>query len=185
VLSAVVGSLACSSGTGTPSHGGSGDCDSICQKAASLGCANYDAADCSVECQETFGPTLDACPSESSSYFGCLQQLPMECDADGEPSFADNEDAIYTQCGSQALALSGCTACVPESDDSACQSCKKQNCCSERKALYSDPATLQLAECYDACTESTCQQACTNQYPSLVAKAEALAGCEQSKCPEC
>lgn len=183
VLAVLMGLVACSSGSGTPATGGSGSCESLCDKAASLNCANYTAQQCASECQGEFSEYTNACPSEVSSYFGCLQQQPLRCGTDGEPEFV-NEDAISSQCGAQVQALSACAACVPSSTDSTCDTCTKQNCCTEMKRLYGDPAVLQLSNCLAACPDgdSACQQACMDQYPSPTENALALNECEQTKC---
>lgn len=181
----LMGLSACSSGTGTPSTGSSGSCDSMCNRMAGLNCSNFNATECVTDCQQDSGFEVQACPNEVSSYIGCLQNLPMECDADGDPTLVGDESAIFNQCGTQALAYGACTACLPDSGDSTCETCEKQNCCNERKALFTDPAVLSLYQCYEACADLTCRESCNSQYPGFTAKAEALEACEQLKCSNC
>ena len=83
------------------------------------------------------------------------------------------------------IAIAGCTACLLEVDDYACDSCRKQSCCPEWKAYLGDPAVLDFTDCISACADATCADACFSQYPSLKAKFDALLACEQANCPAC
>jgi hypothetical protein len=121
------------------------------------------------------------CSSQASSYLGCIESLQFHCDADGEASIG--EDALLTTCGSQAMAYAGCTACVADSNDDACDTCSKQSCCSQLKAYMSDPNVLPLSKCMETCNgESGCIQACSNQYPSVMTHYTAYSNCESSAC---
>lgn len=176
--------IGCSSGSGSPLGGGGGKvgtCESVCNKAASLGCPNDDLQACIAECEAEGAEAKAACPNEYGRMLGCTENLTLVCGSSGTATIAD-EDQIYAQCRSELSAYAACTACDPQTDDDACDSCSKQNCCSQRQAAYGDPAVFDLLECLGACDDSACSQACASKYPGLISKGEALASCESSQC---
>ncbi len=181
-LGAVIG---CSSGSGSPiggSGGGNiGTCQSGCNKAMSLGCPNDDLQACINECEADGAEAKAACPNEYGRALGCTEQLPLVCGSSGEARIAD-EDQIYVQCRDELAAFGACSACHAQADDDACDSCSKQNCCSQRKAAFGDPAVFDLLDCLNACEDSACSDACSAKYPELVSKAQALESCESSQC---
>ena len=177
---------ACSSGSGSGGTGqGSGDCGSLCDRVTAVGCPNEPANECMSMCQSSFGQYESECPSQTASYIGCIQSLPLECSSSGRVVIVGGNDAILAACESSALAMASCTACLPDVDDDACDTCRKQSCCPEWKAYLGDPAVLDFSNCISACTETTCADACFAQYPSLKAKFDTVLACEQANCSSC
>jgi hypothetical protein len=185
----VLGWAGCSSGSQSPSGLGSsysGSCQSSCDKIASLGCANEIPAECVPDCESTAGSGQSQCPSEVSSYLGCLQQLPQQCGPDGTAELVGGIDVIFERCGPEASAFGGCTACNPDPDgDDPCDACRKSSCCTEWKAIVSDPDVLRVSDCLESCDDATCLDGCFTQYPAVKQKYDALTACQTSQCPAC
>jgi hypothetical protein len=104
----------------------------------------------------------------------CMVTAPVSCDEDG---FAEFEG-----CDSQMEALGACAMCVPMSQDDACEVCEKEKCCSEMKALASDPNAEAYLECLLACDNPSCPDACDAAFSSTLALMEAYAGCTGTNC---
>lgn len=180
VLGALV-SLNCSSSGSDGGGGGSGsfDCNTGCDKIVAVGCPNDNKAKCMQECQDDLAQA-GACSSQTGNLYNCLLGQPLSCDADGEASV--DSSAISGACMTQAIDSARCSACVADSNDDACDSCQKQSCCTETKAIYDDPSFTAYYKCYTGCQDSTCQSNCIKQYPSIEQKGGAVSSCISSKC---
>lgn len=188
VLPAVValGFLACSSGSGSAGGGSSsppGTCESVCSKALELSCPNDTQQSCVSQCQADFG-AYDAagCSSVAASQLGCIQtKLTWHCGSDGEASIDSQQ--LLSSCKSESIALAGCIACVQDSNDDSCDTCRKTSCCAEWKASLSDPAVIDASLCAANCTDAACASACFAKYPGAKTKMTTLQNCTNSKCP--
>lgn len=169
---------ACSSSSSGGSGGGS--CDSVCNKTLSLKCPNDNLESCKAECQQTFDPMQAQCASQVSSYLGCAEShVTLVCGPDGK---AGTTTSISTVCKSEAAALTGCSACLASSNDTACDTCRKTACCAEWKTYSSDPSVVDFSNCATACTDTACIDGCYQQYPSVKPKFDAVTACTTSKC---
>lgn len=172
---------ACSSGSGAGNPGstqsGGSTCDAVCQKGVSLKCGSTTSvSECTNKCSTELAG--DQCASLSLGLTICALDN-FGCDIlEGQLDAA----ALLQVCASQSGAYLGCQACEPEADDSTCEACKKSSCCSERKALYQNPDMGKFTACASECTDAACQEACTQQYPSLVQLTQAEQACGTSKC---
>ena len=178
-------SVGCGDETGTAGSGAQGNCESYCDKTMALQCAADDRATCLSDCRsgvEASAP--DECPSQTSSYIGCLQtRVTFACDANGmaTPDF----DQVSMLCGAQYSAFAACVACLADANDS-CDTCFKTNCCSELKAYRSDASLLALAACVQDCSgDLSCANDCENKYPGLRPKRDAATNCLTQQCSSC
>ena len=175
---------ACSSGSGdarAPSTG-SGSCQGICDKGASLNCPNDVPGSCVADCEDGVASWKDAgCASQTSAYLGCIQSnVPMQCSSSGKSGIKTADIGKF--CKTEASAVAGCAACVQDSNDDACDTCRKTACCSEWKAYSSDPSVFDFTSCGTGCSDTACINACFASYPSLKSKFDAMMSCESSKC---
>jgi hypothetical protein len=74
-----------------------------------------------------------------------------------------------------------CAACLPATNDDACDTCTKTTCCEQRKAYYSHPDLGPFTDCVGDCggqdAGSACTQACGARFPELQATVRALTDC--------
>lgn len=173
---------ACSSGSGAGAPGttqsGGGTCDAVCQKGINLHCSNITTtlSECTNECEAEYSG--QACASLGLGLSLCAFDA-FGCDLiDGDLDGA----ALLQACGPQSSAYLACQACEADENDDACDTCEKTSCCAERKALYANPDMAKYSSCFSACSDSACNQACFDQYPSVVAATEAELACTSSKC---
>jgi hypothetical protein len=177
--------LGCSSGSGSGGNGtggGSGagggssaTCAQACAHIAAANCPSEDSeALCTSDCQSDI-MGVAACQSQAGALAGCANGATVTCAADGT--------ADLSACNSQIIAFNTCAACEAVASDSACDSCSKQQCCSEKKAYFSDPDLPALADCFDACaSDATCTQGCQSQYPGAFSKVKAYLDCQANNC---
>jgi hypothetical protein len=169
-------SVSCSSSGSDGGGGGTFDCNG-CDKIIAAGCPNDDKATCVKECQDDLAQA-GSCSSQMSGLYNCLLGTPLTCSPNGEAT--PDQAAIGSKCASQAIAGARCSACTVDSGDDACDTCEKQSCCNETKAIYDDANFMAYYQCYSACPD-TCKQACAQQYPSITEKGAAVAACTTSK----
>ena len=135
-----------------------------------------DEATCTSDCESDFAG-LTSCQSEFAALKQCDNSGTVTCDPSGHA-----EVALY-DCSSTLLAWGVCSACEHFSVDTPCDSCEKTNCCSELKAMASDPDGGQaLAYCIKACTDQDCVKGCYGNYPKGYATAEPYLSCRSSSC---
>jgi len=182
-LSLLALSLLFASACGSDGDGGGGsssfDCTAGCQKIVAAGCPNDNQAKCETECKDDL-TQAGSCSGSLGAVYDCLLAYPLHCNQDGEA--APDTTALTGQCLSQTLAAGRCEACVVDSNDDACDACRKASCCSEIKAVYDDASFANYYKCITACQDPQCQQNCTNQYPSVSQKGSAVSTCASSKC---
>jgi hypothetical protein len=184
VIAALVVSGGCSSGSGSAPQttGGGINCGSLCQKILAAHCPNDSQGECMADCQSST-QQFAQCSSAYGAYLDCfVASAPITCDSDGKATIGTNQSSLYSSCQSELLAVSGCAACQIDAKDSAATQCLKTTCCAELKAAATDPAVPQVLQCQDQCTDSACDAACFDQYPSLNAKIAAELSCQQSNC---
>ena len=160
------------------------DCQSFCATVASLTCPNDDLAECETRCRG-LGINTEICPMQSSDAVQCLQKA-LVCDSYGKWAF--DATTIFTQCTAASLELLSCGACEPRPNDSECDSCSQQNCCSERKAHYEDPLFRELTLCMGACggpQPGPCVDDCNQKHLYPEATSNALSDCEAAACNGC
>jgi hypothetical protein len=183
---------ACSSGSGTAptSTTGSGNfsCSSFCNQMSAHQCPNDNLSDCATQCQSSMGK-YGACGDQLGSATQCLlDHVGITCDSSGHAQLSVDSSSYLTvleqSCPNEFQAFALCSACQVQADDSPSTQCAKTQCCSQMKALISDPQTLGLAACIEQCGSGTqCISGCESQYPGLTGEAEAVAQCETQNCP--
>ncbi len=169
------------SGTGGSGTGGSGTgggssatCAQACAHIAAANCPSEDSeALCTSDCQTEI-MSVAACQSQANALAGCVNGAAISCASDGT--------ADLSTCNSQILAFNACAACEAVASDTACDTCGKQQCCNEAKTYFSDPDLPGLSDCFDACSDPTCQQGCQSQYPGAFAKVKAYLDCQANNC---
>jgi hypothetical protein len=178
--------LACSGESDSSGGGPSGTCDSLCQTLLAENCPAETEADCLSTCEQNTRPWFDTCPAQAGQYLGCVQtRVQFSCDTDG--TAVAEPDAINTACRTEVVAIAGCTACLPDTDDDACESCRKANCCNEWRALVGHPSSLDFVDCYQACPPDAqgCIIDCLDRFPGYRSAAEQVASCEGARCSDC
>jgi len=171
------GMAAGGTGGGADDSGSTYNCRSACDNIASAACAPPDGgvSTCVSECALT---VTSGCDAEWRDYLSCLSTATIACAATGRPE-------TFRPCGSQSVAWSACSACTPQTSDTACATCVKSMCCAEEKAFLSHPDYVDWGNCLTACTVATCIQACNDQYASLLQTNAALWDCTEAACPAC
>lgn len=170
--------------SGSSSGGGSGggasfDCSKGCETLLKTGCPNDKMETCVADCNTDLAEA-GTCVNDFKAFLSCAVTLPMYCDANGEAEVDDQ--AAFDSCFSPLIAYTRCGACLAEAGDTACESCQKSSCCAERQAVYDDANFKAYFTCYRACTDSTCQQNCISQYPTIQDKGLAVQTCRTNKC---
>ncbi len=160
-------------GVGGGTGGGSSvDCKAVCEKFASANCPNADPqATCETDC----AAFISSCPTETQGFGDCIINTgTVSCNADG--------DLEFKGCNTQLSGFLVCSACEAVSGDDACETCGKNSCCNERKALFGDANLFDLIDCFAACADATCFQGCQTQYPTTYAAFEAFSNCQSTNC---
>ncbi len=171
--------IACSSGSGgAASSGGSATCDSLCDRTVALPCTTNTLDQCLSSC-ETDASEKGACKGTYLQTSSCTIEK-FGCDLPTTPL-----SAVVNECLTEFVAYAACSACEPDSSDDQCDSCGKANCCSQRKAAYSDPDVLRVSGCAANCQDPICVDACLAPYPNAKTKVEAFTSCQASACPGC
>ena len=122
-------------------------------------------------CEQAFQAASAECPAETGAYLGCVQtRAVLECSPRGEAIPAGD----LTPCASAFRAFQACTACVPASIDSGCQTCTKTSCCSQYEAYLTNPDYLAVLTCLAGCstTSTTCVSDCSTRYRALSKRAK-------------
>jgi hypothetical protein len=98
--------------------------------------------------------------------------------------------SMYPVAGAANLALGTCqdTSCPEEciceaaTDDDACDTCYKANCCAEFVDYVLAPNALEFDECAAACADDLCIQECADAYPEAGAAFLTLIDCVDQSC---
>ena len=129
------------------------------------------------------------------------------CACDSEPhclgylqclgTCAQGDTACYQSCASVhepgislgfLLASCAATACAGDcnfgKELTPCENCLYSNCDAETNACIADAECLSLVQCYKACPpgDGPCYQACQDQHPDGLMKAQALGACRNTTC---
>jgi hypothetical protein len=180
----LAGLTACSSGSGGGAGGSTGapvSCETYCDKGLALSCATNTREQCLAACESDSNERGECADEYRASgaclidTFGC--ELPNTAEAD-----------LFSVCQNQSAAYSGCSACMPDAEDDACDVCAKTNCCNERKSAYSDLELLEVAACYADCVDNgglDCENPCLAAHPNAAAKVNAATACASNACPGC
>lgn len=179
----LAGVAGCGSGSGSApggsagAGGGSGvSCSGLCNTIQAVGCPND--GNCLAQCESSLSDVPAPCQPAYSSLLGCIAKQPLVCGPDGEATPQGGNQALYTVCGPQTQQVSSCSACAPSSNDDACDSCGKTQCCTELQALANDASFLD----YLQCTSTAGTGACLSQFPSIQQRLSAILDCRNSKC---
>ncbi len=177
----------CSSGSGDNSGStgtGSGSCAATCQKVGSLGCpVATDVAACTSDCQDSTAKYQSVCGSVVGAYLSCISHVQPSCQPSGNGGYSIGQ--ITGSCPSQYTAYAKCIACTVVSSDDSCEQCAKTSCCNELEAVFSDPDFGAYADCFNACSDSACRDACEAEYPGVQSGYTNLINCELKQCANC
>lgn len=152
------------------------DCQAACNNVASAAClVVQDSRECLAHCElELAEPT---CVAEAAALTECTANAPVTCNADGVPEIGG--------CDAERQASTVCFACVPSTNDDACQACVKETCCDQQKAALGDRNLSDYSACSNACNaDTTCLQSCEARYPTAARALAALRECAAS-CTNC
>ena len=176
----VVLASGCSSGDGgSGGGGGSFDCKSGCDKILAVKCPNDTMEKCTSDCETDLTEAGD-CAGSLKSLYSCAINLPFTCDASGEASVEGS--ASIEKCYPQQVTYGKCVSCQSDPSDDPCDTCAKQNCCSELKGVYDEPSFKDYLICYNNCQDQTCESNCIQQYPGVLDKGKSIVACQNSKC---
>jgi hypothetical protein len=171
-------------GVGGTNTGGSGgsiplDCQEVCAKEAAANCPNDPPeAQCVAECQDDLSAWTTACPSESNALYQCIKTTgTVVCDNNGESQIEG--------CDPELVSWGSCAVCVPSPADDACEQCQKASCCNEFQAFFGAANALDYTDCFDACSDQACYDACDAQYPAAAQAFGAVLSCVVGNCPAC
>ena len=169
-------------GSGVGGSGGSGVggsvgnvCNDVCSKIGSANCPNEDpVAKCVSDCQTDIPKYQAQCGAQLNGFATCVTtKATITCTSSG---------SSFKGCDAEVIAWAGCTACIQDSNDDACDVCAKSTCCGELQGLYNNPDFAKYYGCLNGCADATCQQNCVTQYPSIMQAGKALADCQSTKC---
>jgi hypothetical protein len=96
----------------------------------------------------------------------------------GLPRCAIDDRDLEETAGSTAL-------CTPESDDSECIRCTKENCCDQYAECITSADCQVYVSCGAACDgDGPCITACDNDYPEGAVVFNAIVTCNTARCPD-
>jgi len=154
--------------------GGTGTCVTACANIASASCpAEDDEATCTADC-ENDQSSITGCEAEFGALAGCYSTAQITCDTNGDaqPAGCDDQEFVYMSC----------VACAPATNDDACDTCVKQNCCTEAQKLFTDPDLDAYLECANSCTDEGCINGCTSTYQGTAMMLDAFNLCQDTNC---
>jgi hypothetical protein len=180
-LLVVVVVAACSSGSGDPSSGGqTGSCSSVCATAVQLGCTTKSQSECVADCEQSLAGGAPQCGPAQMGLATCMLGA-FGCDLSSASG-----SQLLNACPAEFASYAGCTACLPESGDDACDACAKSKCCAQREAFLGDVESMKYAMCIVDCGHiSACVSGCESSYPGALPKLETYANCLHASCSGC
>jgi hypothetical protein len=152
------------------------DCQGLCEHVASASCPDDPPlATCTADCKSVTDNYAKACETEVVALVNCEKNATLSCGASGsyEAPGCEGPNQDYL----------ACTACLPLAGD-ACSCCETQYCCTERKALFTDPNLNAFIGCRDTCGfDPGCwEQVCDAQYPATSTKFYDVIFCTDGLC---
>lgn len=159
-------------------------CDA--QRAACVGdpgCTTYLACVevCPVSAASGVDPACEAaCPRGDTSASKAASQALLQC--------LNTAATGCVECGAGDAGADGSTnpvlnqQCAPTTHADVCNECMWNNCCDSMDAILGGGPATDLANCWQACTDSACEQACYAQYPDGVAGLGGWWACLTVKC---
>lgn len=150
------GSASCVPNAGTSQA----DCQGYCENIAGASCPNDPPlATCVSDCEVVTDNYANDCETEVVALVNCEKSATLSCSGTGSYEAPGCESA-----NQDYLA---CTACLPLAGD-ACSCCETQYCCTERKALFTDPNFNAYLACRDTCglNPGCWETVCDAEYPA-------------------
>jgi hypothetical protein len=159
-------------------------CEEICERIEAPACENA-APNCVASCKEEKLNTPVDCESELAALSSCFAGATFHCDANEIPMANACKPQLdrWLECSgeSEDPAAGGDgdddpsgdplpgdqpddddeNMCQASPDDSACDSCLKDSCCTETAAC--GPACQRIADCLQECPDDECMDTCVNE----------------------
>jgi hypothetical protein len=179
-----------SSNSSSSTSGGNAISSPPCQNCLDANCSAQGAACTSSACQ-TFATCSNPCTNQS-----CIQSCLAAAHQD--PQAQAMVTCFNTSCSSCLTAPTGTSsssggsggssgasnACPAAAGDQPCDTCLKQQCCSQITACNADSTCVQTAQtCSNSCNDNSCLTSCAQQ--SGDGPAIALAACAAGPCANC